>query len=155
MSEREASLSEREVLRVYCDGGARGNPGPAGVGAVVVDPSLDPPEVLASVSESIGVATNNVAEYRALIAGLEAAEPFEARRLEVRADSKLVIEQVAGRWKVKQPHLEPLRSQVRALLDKYDEVDLRHIPRAQNADADALANAAMDAAEASLPRSGW
>ena len=140
---------------MFCDGGARGNPGPAGIGAVVVDPTVDPPESLASVSESIGVATNNVAEYKALIAALVAAEPFCARRIEVRADSKLVIEQVAGRWKVKQAHLEPLRAEVRALLARYDEVDLRHIPRADNADADALANAAMDAAAAAVPRPGW
>ena len=138
----------RDVVRVYCDGGARGNPGPSGIGAIVVDPSVDPPETLASVSESIGFATNNVAEYEALIAGLAAAEPFAASRIEVRADSKLVIEQVAGRWKVKQPHLVPLRARARALLARYDHVDLRHIPRAENAAADALANAAMDAAAA-------
>jgi ribonuclease HI len=135
-----------DTIRVHCDGGARGNPGPAGIGALVVDPSREPPAILARVSEAIGVATNNVAEYRALIAGLEAAAPFAARRIEVRADSKLVVEQVAGRWKVKQAHLEPLRSRACDLLRAYEEVDLRHVPREANTDADLLANAAMDAA---------
>ena len=92
---------------IFCDGGSRGNPGPSAIGAVVLDPSTDPPRVLAEVSERIGVTTNNVAEYRALIAGLEAAAPFGARRVRVRADSKLVVEQVKGTWKVKQPHLLP------------------------------------------------
>jgi probable phosphoglycerate mutase len=130
---------------IYCDGGSRGNPGPSAIGAVVLDPAPDPPRVLAEVSEAIGITTNNVAEYRALIAGLEAAAPLGARRVRVRADSKLVIEQVKGTWKVKQPHLRPLRDQVRVLLERYDEVDLRHVPRAQNAVADALVNAALDA----------
>lgn len=133
-----------EVL-IFCDGGARGNPGPAAIGAVVLDPSVDPPRRLAEVSERIGETTNNVAEYRALIAGLHAAEPFGARRVRVRADSKLVVEQLRGRWRVKQPHLRPLFEEARALLAHYDSVDLAHVPRAQNADADALVNAALDA----------
>ena len=133
-----------EVL-IYCDGGSRGNPGPSAIGAVVLDPSTDPPARLAEVSECIGITTNNVAEYRALIAGLEAAAPFGAQRVRVRADSKLVIEQVKGTWKVKQPHLLPLRDEARALLAGYDDVDLRHVPRAENFDADALVNAALDA----------
>jgi ribonuclease HI len=134
----------REAILVYCDGGSRGNPGPAAIGAVVLDPSVEPPEVLASISERIGVATNNVAEYRALLAGLEAAAPFRARRVLVRADSKLVIEQVAGRWKVKQAHLRPLHERARALLAAYDEVDLAHVRRDDNVEADALVNAALD-----------
>jgi len=131
---------------VFCDGGSRGNPGPAAIGAVVLDPSTDPPRRLATVSECIGVTTNNVAEYRALIAGLEAAAPFGAQRLLVRADSKLVIEQIKGTWKVKQPHLKPLLDEARRLLASYVYVDLRHVPRAENVDADALVNAALDAA---------
>ena len=130
---------------VYCDGGSRGNPGPSAIGAVVLDPSTDPPRRLAMVSERIGVTTNNVAEYRALIAGLAAAAPFRASRVHVRADSKLVVEQVNGRWKVKQAHLRPLLDEARRLLAGYAEVDLRHVPRAENADADALVNAALDA----------
>jgi ribonuclease HI len=133
-----------EVL-VYCDGGSRGNPGPSAIGAVVWDTSIEPHRRLATVSERIGVTTNNVAEYRALISGLEAAAPFRARRVRVRADSKLVVEQVKGTWKVKQPHLRPLLEAARKLLSGYDEVDLQHVPRAENTDADALVNAALDA----------
>jgi ribonuclease HI len=133
-----------EVL-VFCDGGSRGNPGPSAIGAVVLDPSTDPPRLLAEVSECIGITTNNVAEYRALIAGLRAAAPYRARCVRVRADSKLVIEQVKGTWKVKQPHLRPLLDEARALLADYEVVDLRHVPRAENHAADALVNAALDA----------
>ena len=129
---------------VYFDGGARGNPGPAAIGAVVFDPSSTPPTRLAAVSERIGETTNNVAEYRALIAGLEAAAATPARAVKVRGDSKLVIEQVAGRWKVKQAHLRPLRERVCELLAGYDHVDLGHVRRELNTDADALVNAALD-----------
>ena len=133
-----------DALLIYFDGGARGNPGPAAIGAVVYDASASPPQRLATVSERIGETTNNVAEYRALIAGLEAAARTPARVARIRGDSKLVIEQVAGRWKVKQAHLAPLRAEVRALLERYEEVDLAHVPRARNAEADALVNAALD-----------
>jgi ribonuclease HI len=134
-----------DELFVFCDGGSRGNPGPAAIGAVVYDMSVSPPRRLAVVSERIGVATNNVAEYRALIAGLEAAAPFRARRVRVRADSKLVVEQLRGTWRVKQMHLRPLHEQARQLLAGYDEVDLQHVRREENTDADALVNAALDA----------
>jgi len=129
---------------VYFDGGARGNPGPAAIGAVVLDPSNVPPTRLAAVSERIGEATNNVAEYRALIAGLEAAASTPSRAVKVRGDSKLVIEQVAGRWRVKQDHLRPLHARVRDLLSRYEAVDLAHVRRELNVDADALVNAALD-----------
>jgi len=135
----------RDEVVVYCDGGARGNPGPAAIGAVVIDPSTSPPTRLAIVSERIGVTTNNVAEYRACIAGLEAARAFPSRAIRVRADSMLVVEQLKGRWRVKQAHLRPLRDEALALLDAYDEVDVAHVRREQNADADALVNAALDA----------
>jgi ribonuclease HI len=135
-----------DEIVIYCDGGSRGNPGPSAIGAVVLDPATDPPRRLAEVSECIGITTNNVAEYKALIAGLVAAERFGARRLRVRADSKLVVEQVKGTWKVKQAHLLPLRDEARRLLARYDDVDIRHVPRAENFDADALVNAALDAA---------
>jgi ribonuclease HI len=129
---------------VYFDGGARGNPGPAAIGAVVLDASSEPPTRLAAVSERIGETTNNVAEYRALIAGLEAASATPSHAVKVRGDSKLVIEQVAGRWKVKQPHLRPLCDRARDLLAGYDRVDLAHVRREFNGDADALVNAALD-----------
>jgi len=129
---------------VYFDGGSRGNPGPAAIGAVVLDGTSTPPARLAAVSERIGETTNNVAEYRALIAGLEAASATPSRAVKVRGDSKLVIEQVTGRWKVKQAHLRPLCDRVRQLLAGYDDVDLAHVRREFNTDADALVNAALD-----------
>lgn len=144
-----AAVAETDAVRdrivVHFDGGSRGNPGPAGIGAVVTDPAGEPPALLASVSEYIGDTTNNVAEYRALIAGLEAARAFPARHIDVRGDSKLVIEQVRGAWKVKQAHLRPLVDAVRRLLEPYERVTLTQVPRAQNADADLLVNAALDA----------
>ncbi|HEV2993966.1 MAG TPA: ribonuclease HI family protein [Acidimicrobiia bacterium] len=138
-------MSLAEVL-IYSDGGARGNPGPAAIGAVVLDPATNPPTRLATVSERIGVATNNVAEYRAVIAALEAARSFTARTVRVRCDSMLVIRQLQGAWRVKQPHLRPLFEQARALLAAYEVVDLAHVPREDNTDADLLVNAALDQA---------
>lgn len=129
---------------IYCDGGSRGNPGPAAIGAVVLDPSTEPPTRLAEVSEAIGVATNNVAEYKALIAGLEAAAAFPSRGVEVRADSQLVIRQLEGRYRVKHPALRPLFERSRALLDAYDEIKLVHVARELNTVADGLVNAALD-----------
>jgi ribonuclease HI len=134
-----------DTVVVFCDGGSRGNPGPAAIGAVVLDPATDPPTRLATVSERIGETTNNVAEYQAAIAGLEAAAQFRARKVCVRADSMLVVQQLRGEWKVKQAHLRPLFERARALLATYEVVDLQHVPRAQNEDADALVNAALDA----------
>ena len=138
-------MSERDELVVYTDGGARGNPGPAAIGAVVLDPSSEPPEVVATVSECIGVATNNVAEYRAVIEGLKAARAVGARRVVLRADSQLVIRQLEGRYRVKQPHLRSLFDEARALLEEFPEVELTHVRREDNTDADALVNAALDA----------
>lgn len=131
---------------VYTDGGARGNPGPAAIGAAVVDPSTDPPETLVSVSEAIGEATNNVAEYRAVIAGLEAALELGAREVELRADSELVIRQLEGRYKVKTESLRPYHQEAQTLLTRFDRARLTHVPRADNAQADALVNQALDEA---------
>jgi ribonuclease HI len=139
------STDQRARITVFCDGGARGNPGPAAVGAVVLDPETSPPQRLATVSRRIGVATNNVAEYQAVIDGLEAAQAFPAREVQVRADSMLVIRQLEGAWKVKQAHLRPLHARALELLSEYERVDLAHVPREQNADADLLVNAALDA----------
>ncbi len=137
-------MTTRPELVIYCDGGARGNPGPAAIGAVVLDPSTEPPTRLATVSERIGVATNNVAEYRALVAGLEAAREFPARRVRVRADSQLLVRQLEGRYRVKQAHLRPFFERARELLGEYDDVELLHVPREENTEADALVNAALD-----------
>lgn len=128
---------------VEADGGSRGNPGPAGYGAVVLSPDRD---VLAESKEAIGVATNNVAEYRGLIAGLTEAAGLGATEVAVSMDSKLVVEQMSGRWKVKHPDLITLHREARDLADRFDRVTYAWIPRARNAHADRLANEAMDAA---------
>ena len=138
-------MTTHDEVLIYADGGARGNPGPAGIGAVVLDTSTDPPTRLAAVSETIGVATNNVAEYRALIAGLEAARPFHARRARVRLDSQLLVRQLEGTYRVKQPHLRPYFERAKKLLAEYEAVDIAHVPREENTEADALVNAALDA----------
>ncbi|MEV4414140.1 bifunctional RNase H/acid phosphatase [Catellatospora sp. NPDC049609] len=134
------------VVRVIveADGGARGNPGPAGYGAVVRDPETG--DVLAERNGALGVTTNNVAEYRGLIAGLEAAAELGAAQVEARMDSKLVVEQMSGRWQIKHPGLRPLAAEVAALVRRFDRVTYTWIPRERNRAADALANAAMDAA---------
>ncbi|WP_299560876.1 reverse transcriptase-like protein, partial [uncultured Mycolicibacterium sp.] len=129
---------------VEADGGSRGNPGPAGYGALVCD--ADSGAVLARAKQAIGRATNNVAEYRGLIAGLEEAAAAGATEVEVRMDSKLVIEQMAGRWRVKHPDLQPLHQQAKALAARFDRIAYRWVPREKNARADKLANEAMDTA---------
>src|SRR5882757_765162 len=130
-------------LVVEADGAARGNPGPASYGAVVRD--ADTGEVLAERCATLGETTNNVAEYSGLIAALEAAfELDHAARVEVRMDSKLVIEQMAGRWAVKHANLKPLATRARALIPTSDRVSWTWIPRAQNGHADRLANQALD-----------
>ena len=132
-------------LTLYCDGGSRGNPGPAAIGAVVYDTTTDRPQLVATVSECIGVTTNNVAEYRALIAGLEAVAHLHAEVIHVRADSMLIIKQLRGEWKVKHANMRPLHEEARSLLAAYSVVDLQHVPRAENIEADTLVNAALDA----------
>ena len=131
-------------LVVEADGGSRGNPGPAGYGAVVRDAATG--ELLAERAAGIGRATNNVAEYGGLIAGLTAAAELDPSEVEVRMDSKLVVEQMSGRWQVKHPAMKPLAAQAQALVRRLPGVRFRWIPRAQNAHADRLANEAMDAA---------
>ncbi|WP_327038522.1 bifunctional RNase H/acid phosphatase [Micromonospora maris] len=139
-------MAPRTVL-VEADGGARGNPGPAGYGAVLRDPATG--EVLAERSAAIGTATNNVAEYQGLLAGLTAAVELGATEVEVRMDSKLVVEQMSGRWQIKHPGLRPLAAQAAQLVGRIGTVRFTWIPRDRNTHADALANAAMDAAAAS------
>ena len=129
---------------VEADGGSRGNPGPAGYGSVVW--TADHETVLAESKQAIGHATNNVAEYRGLIAGLEEAAKLGATEVDVRMDSKLVVEQMSGRWQVKHPDLKALINQAMAVAAKFDRISYAWIPRAENSDADRLANEAMDAA---------
>lgn len=134
-------------MLIEVDGGARGNPGPAGYGCVVW--SADHQTVLAEHGQAIGVTTNNVAEYRGLIAGLEEARRLGANEVDVSMDSKLVVEQMAGRWKVKHAAMAELNQQARALASTFDSASFQWIPRGQNAYADRLANEAMDRAAAS------
>lgn len=129
-------------LVVEADGGSRGNPGPAGYGAVVLDAGAR--QVLGEVYDGLGTTTNNVAEYRGLIAGLRAALDLGATEVEARMDSKLVVEQMSGRWKIKHPPLQELADTARELAAEFDAVTFVWIPRKDNARADALANRAMD-----------
>ena len=126
---------------LYADGAARGNPGPAGSGALLLD---ERGEVLAALSLGLGSATNNVAEYRALILGLEEARRRGIDRIDVRMDSLLVVNQMQGLYKVKHPGLRPLALRAGALLAEFAERTIEHIPREENGRADALANRAID-----------
>ena len=128
---------------VHVDGGARGNPGPAAVAAVISSPDGEP---LAEAAERIGTATNNVAEYRALLLGLERAGALGATEVEVVNDSELIAKQVNGQYKVKHADMKPLYLEAMTALREFSEWKVRSVPRAQNADADALVNQALDAA---------
>ena len=129
-------------LIVEADGGSRGNPGPAGYGAVVLDPDTE--EVLAERAEGLGITTNNVAEYQGLLIGLERAKELGAREVEVRADSLLLIRQLEGVYQVKNAALKALHAQAKALLRGFDRVELRHVPREENTLADEMSNRAID-----------
>lgn len=132
----------RRTLVIEADGGSRGNPGLAGSGAVVIDAASG--ALLAELGLYVGVASNNVAEYKAMIAGVTRALAIDPdAELHVRMDSKLVVEQMSGRWKIKHPDMAELAAQARALLTG-TPVRFEWIPRDQNARADALANRAMD-----------
>jgi ribonuclease HI len=126
---------------LFADGGARGNPGPAASGAVLVSPGG---EVIAEVGLYLGHATNNVAEWTALCIGLEAAAEQPIQRLAVRMDSELVVKQMRGEYRVKNVALQPLFRRARAMLAKFEHVDIKHVPRKQNALADALVNHVLD-----------
>jgi probable phosphoglycerate mutase len=131
---------------IHADGGARGNPGPAGSGAVIRN---DKKKVIGEVSEFLGHATNNVAEYTAILRGLELlltklGADAQGAEVDVEMDSKLVVEQMKGNYKIKHPNLKPLALGVKNLLPKFKQVTFTHIPREKNKDADRLANKAMD-----------
>jgi ribonuclease HI len=126
---------------VHVDGGARGNPGPAAAAAVVSTPDGD---VLDEAAELLGVATNNVAEYRGLLLGLARAKALGASEVEVVNDSELIAKQVNGLYKVKHPAMRPLYLDAMAALREFDAWSIRSVPRAQNAAADALVNQALD-----------
>jgi len=138
-----------DAIVAYIDGGARGNPGPAGYGVRVEQPDGT---VIEEFGESIGTATNNVAEYRALVAALEWAKRHGHKRLHVRSDSLLLVQQMLGRFKVKHPNLQPLYAKARLLAHEIGRVTFEHVGREKNAHADRLANDAMDdAAGAAKP----
>jgi ribonuclease HI len=126
---------------LFADGGSRGNPGPAASGAVLVAPNG---EVLDEVGRFLGVATNNVAEWTALCIGLERAFERGIRRLAVRLDSELVVKQMHGEYRVKHADLQPLHRRARKLLERFEHVDIAHVPRKANALADRLVNHVLD-----------
>ena len=128
-------------LVVHVDGGARGNPGPAAAAAVLSTPDG---EVVDEAAERLGHATNNVAEYRGLLLGLERARVLGATEVEVINDSELVAHQVDGRYRVKHPDMKPLHAEALRALGGFERWSIRPVPRAQNADADALVNQALD-----------
>ena len=126
---------------VHVDGGARGNPGPAAAAAVVSDPDG---QVLDEAAEVLGVVTNNVAEYRGLLLGLQRAQELGATEVEVVNDSELVAKQINGEYKVKHADMKPLHAAAHEALRGFERWSIRSVPRAQNADADALVNQALD-----------
>ncbi|MDH5225481.1 MAG: ribonuclease HI family protein [Actinomycetota bacterium] len=128
-------------MTVACDGASRGNPGPAGAGAQITDESG---VVLAEVAEGLGIATNNVAEYTAVIRGLERASELGATDVLLRSDSQLLINQLTGRYRVKSPHLQPLHRRVRQLASAFGSIEFEHVRRERNTEADRLANEGVD-----------
>jgi ribonuclease HI len=129
------------VITAYFDGGARGNPGPAGYGVHIVDALGN---VLSEQHGSLGAATNNIAEYRGLIAALQWAVEHDVKQLTVKGDSLLIVEQMRGNYKVKNEGLKPLYLQARMLVMQIGDVRFEHVPREQNKDADRLSNVGMD-----------
>ena len=128
-------------LVVHVDGGSRGNPGPAAAAAVLSTPDGD---VVDEAARTLGTTTNNVAEYRGLLLGLERAAALRATEVEVINDSELIAHQVTGRYKVKHPDMKPLHAAALRALGGFERWSIRPVPRAQNADADALVNQALD-----------
>lgn len=130
-----------EKIIIFSDGGARGNPGPAGIGAILYDRQK---KVLAEISEYLGVATNNQAEYKALIAALKKAASLGASELDCYLDSELVVKQLKREYKVKNKDLAPLFLEIHNLSFQFKQITYTHVPREQNKEADRLANEAMD-----------
>jgi ribonuclease HI len=128
---------------LYADGASRGNPGPAGAGAVLID---EHGRIIAELTKYLGTTTNNVAEYNGVIIGLEEAQRRGIDDLDVRMDSKLVVEQMRGVWKIKHPNLKPLALRAGALFATFPRRAISHVPREQNGIADALSNRAIDEA---------
>jgi probable phosphoglycerate mutase len=138
------------MMVAYIDGGARGNPGPAGYGVRIEQPDGT---VLAELHGGLGIATNNVAEYNGLLAALQWAIDHGHRRVHIRADSELLVKQMRGEYKVKHPGLQPLFVRARLLVMQLDRVGFEHVRREYNKEADRLSNLGMDESEAALKRS--
>jgi len=130
------------TLRLFTDGGSRGNPGQAAIGCVLEDPTSG--TVLREHCERIGVETNNVAEYRALIEGLKIAKKYHPNRLVCHLDSELIVKQLRGEYQVKMPTLKPFFEEIRELTMEFPSIDFVHVPRSDNHRADALVNKALD-----------
>jgi ribonuclease HI len=128
-------------VTIYTDGAARGNPGPAAIGVIIKDETGN---IAATISHCLGATTNNQAEYRAIIAGLEKALTLGARRVALKSDSELVVKQINGLYKIKNTALRPLYQEVVRFIGSLESFSISYIPRAQNAAADALANQALD-----------
>jgi ribonuclease HI len=145
VTDRVSSLEPPAVLEIlaYIDGGARGNPGPAGFGVRIENPNGT---LIEEFGESIGIATNNVAEYRGLVAALEWARARQASTVHVRSDSLLLVQQMLGNYRVKHPSLQPLHAKALRLAHDIGRVTFEHVPRDKNKHADRLANQAMDGA---------
>jgi ribonuclease HI len=126
---------------VACDGAARGNPGPAGIGVQI---TTEDGEVLAEIARGIGEATNNVAEYTAVIEGLSLASELGASSVTLRSDSQLLVNQLTGSYRVKTPHLQPLHRRVRGLAAGFERIAFEHVHREENLEADRLANEGVD-----------
>ena len=144
--ERAAAAAAEEAerarrARLYTDGAARGNPGPAGAGAVIVNPDG---HVVAKIGKFLGDSTNNVAEYMGLILGLKRAKAMGIKELDVFSDSELLVKQLAGEYSVKADHLRPLHDEAKALLGGFASIEVRHIPREENEQADLMSNRAID-----------
>ncbi len=135
----------RVKATLFADGGSRGNPGPAASGAVLF---AEDGAVLAEVGEYLGIATNNVAEWSALVSGLARALELGVADITIRMDSELVVRQVTGVYRVKHADLIPLHAKAKGLLRQFESVDIRHVPRKENAAADAVVNQFLDAAAA-------
>jgi len=136
-----AAAERRKRTRLYVDGAARGNPGPAGAGAVILSPDG---HVVAKLGKFLCDSTNNVAEYMGLILGLKRAKAMGIKELDVFSDSELMVKQLAGDYAVKAEHLRPLHDEARSLLKGFSEVEVRHVPREENAQADLMSNRAID-----------
>ena len=134
---------EHRALLLYTDGACRGNPGVGGAGAILVDPKG---RVVCSLKKFLGLCTNNIAEYKALILGLEAAVERRPKKLHIFLDSELLVKQVDGSYRVKHKNLKPLMGKVRDLLSSLDSYTIQHIDRSENKKADELANEAIDEA---------